>query len=198
MNYKEWWTKSGLGHITAGSTDCPEGWDVKAQLKELWAKWRWGNKKVLDFGCGPGRLSGAFSPSNYVGVDLNPKALALAKKRNPKFTYKEIDVKTELPQADILFAYTVFNHIDDDLTKEYGQRFYAMGIQYLVICELLGREWRSSEVEHPSWGKELSEYCDAFSGYGLKQEKRRLYKHYDKDTRRNKHISFLIFERREA
>ena len=51
----------------------PEGFNVIDFLREITKELDF--KRVLDFGCGYGRLSKAFDSDKYIGVDLNLKAL---------------------------------------------------------------------------------------------------------------------------
>ena len=60
--------------------------------------------KVLDLGCGYGRIAKYIN--NYTGADLSPDLLNIAKKQNPDKTFVECDGRS-LPFEDNEFNWTV-------------------------------------------------------------------------------------------
>ena len=71
------------------------------------------NKKVLDFGCGDGRLAPNFSKVNYIGVDLNEQLLTLAKQHHPGYKFINRDELKALAtnSQDMVFALASLIHI---------------------------------------------------------------------------------------
>ncbi|EXF45267.1 hypothetical protein BAY1663_02346 [Pseudomonas sp. BAY1663] len=126
---------------------------------------------VFEVGCGDGRLSPAFDPSAYVGMDVNPAALAKARRDNPLHQYVE-----EWQQADTVLAYTVLLHVPDaklpamiDQLKKYPR---------IVIGEIMGRRWRKPGIP-PVFNRERAEY-EALIG-PVSQVIRVPYPHYNTD-----------------
>ena len=57
----------------------PEGWDPTTVVREIVAPLN--ASRVLDFGCGYGRLSAAFDRDAYIGIDLSPQHVTTATQR---------------------------------------------------------------------------------------------------------------------
>ena len=67
------------------------------------------NSKILDVGCGFGDLSSFLKSQyqiKYLGVDINPKFIEIAKQRNPKtrFEVRDIEKKKIKEKFDWVFA----------------------------------------------------------------------------------------------
>lgn len=61
--------------------------------------------KVLDAGCGYGRMSELFNPKNYTGVDFSPDFIEIAKKKYPNNKFEVQDL-TKLPYKDQEFDWS--------------------------------------------------------------------------------------------
>ena len=70
---------------------------------------------VCEVGCGTGRCSDAFEPDGYVGIDINPEAIEIAKTEKPKHAFKVIRWHDEYPDADTYLFHTCLMHVPDDL-----------------------------------------------------------------------------------
>lgn len=70
--------------------------------------------KILDVGCGNGRLAGALESQNYIGMDNSRALLKIAKKsyKKAKFKYGDI-LKIPFPAKtfELVFAIAVLHHI---------------------------------------------------------------------------------------
>lgn len=166
-----WRAQNGVRHITPRGLPCPEGRWLGEHLKEMGR-----GRRVLEFGCGPGRLSGLFSPLLYLGVDINERSLAEAKARNPAHVF-QLATDEPLPSADLILCHTVLLHIsDEDLNDVIGR----MNAPVVVVNEMLGRSWRH-DGEPPVFNRELGEYVAAFKAhdYKLTSISERTYEHYN-------------------
>lgn len=83
---------------------------------------RWST--ILDFGCGPGRLTQwlAFNPSWIVyGCDIDAEAIAWATENIPAAAFKRVQPEPKLPYGDGMFdliiASDVFSHIPGKLIE---------------------------------------------------------------------------------
>ncbi len=71
------------------------------------------HSKILDVGCGPGKLSEYLYQKdfNVVGIDINAQALERNRKRNSHITYIEADVTQQLPFEDASFDCAVMAYV---------------------------------------------------------------------------------------
>ena len=195
IDYKKYWQTDNLRNIVAGTdTENPEGWDPVEVLREMLKTMDF--ETVLDFGCGYGRLCKAFQPKNYTGIDLNPQAIQEAQKRYPDYFFKEIEVDSEYDNVDIVLAYTVFLHLDDDTLGIILQRLRKACNNYLIIGEILGREWRRPG-DPPVFNRNHDDYISLLQRHGFQviKEYKLPYKRYANSPyfkNKNTDLSFLI------
>ena len=195
-DYKQIWTADDLKNIVpAGHGHDPEGWNPAAHLKKTIKPERY--ERVLDFGCGWGRLCSTFSCDQYLGVDLNPNAIEQARTLHPGYRFAEVDLDSTFDTADLIVAYTVFLHLDDRTLSDLLARLRPACRDCLVIAEILGREWRRPG-HPPVFNRDLSDYANLLSqhNFSYRDEVRRPYKRYAEDPRfqgRNTDLSVLVF-----
>jgi 2-polyprenyl-3-methyl-5-hydroxy-6-metoxy-1,4-benzoquinol methylase len=96
--------------------------------------------RVLDYGCGFGRLAHLFSDDKYVGVDINQHAIGEAMRRHPQKRFAHVlnsppDFLAEL-SVDTVLCYAVLPHIDDEIKKLKTIRWLCQ-FKRLVIAERL-------------------------------------------------------------
>lgn len=170
------WTKEGLKHITPKGKENPEGFDVKALLAEIV-----GGRSVLDYGCGRGRLSAAFSPELYLGYDINPKALPAARQANPAHTYSD-----QPETKDVTLFYTVALHIPDDEVHE----ALDTGSDTVIIAEIMREDMKRGDGIPPAYNRSPELYGEIMQalGYRLKSRIDKPYRYYN-----NADITFLEF-----
>lgn len=66
---------------------------------------------VLDYGCGVGSMAYVIPVDKYLGVDIVPQALELAKEDHPDHTFKELEIgKLHTNPKDFVVAMSVFTH----------------------------------------------------------------------------------------
>lgn len=147
MTPTEYWQQNDtLQNITPAGIEWPE-----IGLPEALRKACTGS--VFEFGCGYGRLAGVFSPSLYVGYDINQAAIEAARKRNPEHQFG-----FELADADTFLAYTVLLHVPDDEIEDVIEAAKD-GCKRIVIGEIMGREWRRPG-NPPVFNRDAQEYAD--------------------------------------
>jgi len=80
--------------------------------------------KILDWGCGNGRLYPLFQNCSYFGVDVSEKLIHLAKQKHPSAQFLVLDSPLTLPFEDNFFdeiiCLAVFHHIP---SREFRQKF---------------------------------------------------------------------------
>jgi len=194
MNYKEYWKGDALKNITVGGSDNPEGFDVLRFLHPLIPE---DTEKLVEIGCGHGRLCQVVPPSMYLGLDINPGAVATARDRHPEYTFQEINVDSEYPEGDVCLAYTVFLHIDDVTLRSTLSRIRDSGFKHIIVAEILGHEWRR-KGKPPVFNRNLVEYIRMMVdvGYVLTNHGQRRYAHYAKyAATKNTFLQGLVFSR---
>ncbi len=186
------WKQDQLANIIPQNEELgafPEGWDVRPHLWELLRIHL--QRRVVEVGCGYGRLCQAFPTDFYLGVDINPEAVEQAGRLHPGYEFQTIDFCDEYPRADAIMAYTVLLHIDDDTIGSMLERI-CRSTDVVLIAEIMGKaRWRRGG-NPPVFNRDAEEYVDLMreQGFFLTCQEERPYKHYP-DT----NITFLKFER---
>ena len=107
--------------------------------------------KVLDLGCGNGRLLEIFKGRNvdYVGIDNSEKLIEIAKEKNPAFNFQVADA-LNLPfpdnYFDKIFSIAILHHIPlddfrDQFVKEARRILRPGGFLILTVWDL----WRKPD-----------------------------------------------------
>jgi SAM-dependent methyltransferase len=76
-------------------------------------------RRVLDVGCGPGTNAPHFRGSDYLGIDLNPRYIADARRRfGRRFEVADVTTfKVEEEPFDFILVNSLLHHLDDDGTR---------------------------------------------------------------------------------
>jgi SAM-dependent methyltransferase len=150
-----------MDHITPPGCNWPEGFDVLSWLRNTFS----GFPRVLELGCGRGRLASAFRDDQYLGVDVSEGSLGLAHQSNPTKPFLLLSEKAPvLPKADAALVYTVLLHVPDEQIDSVVKRLVDCApVTYLV--EILGRRWRR-EGDPPVFNREAEEYVELFDRHG--------------------------------
>ncbi len=186
MDTTEFWKENAHLHIKpATGEEFPEGWDVRPYLAKLC------DGTVTEIGCGEGRLSAAFQPELYTGIDISPQVLETAENRNKNHKYILHNQGDSYPHADVRFVYTVLLHIDDDCIGDMVKSL-CEDTDTVVVAEIMARKWRR-EGNPPVFNREADEYITLFEncGFELDYHNEKPYERYA-DT----NITFLRFRRR--
>ena len=97
------------------------GWGEKGRSglrnEILLSLWDLKSRSILDFGCGFGSLldhlkARGAPESRYLGIDINPRLIAQARRLHPRARFEVVDVLREGADlsADYVFSSGVFNH----------------------------------------------------------------------------------------
>jgi trans-aconitate methyltransferase len=88
---------------------------------------------VLEIGCGTGLYAGIltkmYSGIAYTGVDSNPEALHIARRRNPKLHFIESDFRCLLhTDVDLVCAHAFLKHFSREDWLELFPKFLSLGL----------------------------------------------------------------------
>lgn len=209
---------------------------VKADYKEiasefdqtrkfLWPEFKFFKKyiksgeKILDIGCGNGRLSELFTNNKYIGLDNNTEFIKIAQKNYPssKFVLGDLLYLPSGYQAGIIFSIAAFHHIPSIRLRKksvqtlrnnlqengiliitvwnlFQKRYikYILNSLYKYITQFRKYDWNDTFIP---WGKkEIKRYYHAFTPFELKS----LFKSNGFEilemfyTRKGKKVPFLI------
>jgi len=148
MDYLDFWQQKGTKFITPSDKENPEGFDVQEVLNMLI------KGKLCEVGCGTGRIAKGFI--DYVGVDINPKALEIAREKYPHKDFRLTDLEEPYPEAGTTLFYTVCLHIPDDLIESQLKRVRS---DRIIIAEIMDRSYRKNE-EGYTWAnnRDIEDY----------------------------------------
>jgi SAM-dependent methyltransferase len=104
--------------------------------------------RVLDVGCGPGTNVACFAHADYVGLDMNPRYVAYARRRYGR-DFRVADVTrlspSELGRFDFVLVNSLLHHLDlsktNDLLEILGQMLKPEGHVHVLDLVL---PWRLS------------------------------------------------------
>lgn len=84
--------------------------------------------RILEIGCGPGTIVNYLPPSDYLGFDLSPRYIELAKRRFPKahFVCERVNQFTLAKERsfDVVLALGIVHHLDDAEARQLFQIAY--------------------------------------------------------------------------
>jgi SAM-dependent methyltransferase len=183
QNIYNFWANYSLSNIKPNRLgEFPEGIDMRNFYKELFSKKKYG--KVIDIGCGYGRLSKAFDPNNYIGLDYSAAAIEKAKTQNSEYNYRVFKQRDKIPPGDTALLHTVCLHISDDTIENF---LSSLPTKMIIITEVLGKNWRRSG-NPPVFNRELEDYINIL-GRPIKNIS------IDYKAYKNTVLSVLVFEK---
>lgn len=84
--------------------------------------------RILEIGCGPGTIVGYLPQSEYVGFDISPRYIEMARKRFPhaQFVCERVSQFSPASQRsfDTVLALGVVHHLDDEEARQLFQIAY--------------------------------------------------------------------------
>ncbi len=133
LDYRAWWDCGDLDFVpyrtgAASVMDCSDLLEVWAELGVTLA-----GKRVLDVGCGTGRVGDHCD--HYQGLDVAPAMVAVTRKRGHKANLirvmEDVD-KYKAFQPDLIICSSVFTHIPHDHRKRYLRVFHRVARECVV------------------------------------------------------------------
>lgn len=109
--------------------------------------WSWSGKRVLDFGCGVGRVLRQFAQEadegDFWGCDLDRRSIAwLRENLSPPFHFFESDEAPGLPQEDgcfdLIYAFSVYTHFTDNWAGWLLEHHRVLADGGLLLTTFLG------------------------------------------------------------
>jgi SAM-dependent methyltransferase len=81
--------------------------------------------RILEIGCGPGTIVSYLPPSDYLGFDLSPEYIGLARRRFPKarFVCERVSQFSLIgePSFDVVLAFGIVHHLEDAEARQLFQ-----------------------------------------------------------------------------
>jgi SAM-dependent methyltransferase len=141
-------------------------------------------KNILDIGCSTATCAGQIiemKNNYYVGVDINPEYVELAKKLHPYGHFLQQDART-LPFENDFFDLIMFNgvwhHMHDDLIRSCMKEVFRVlrPTGAVVVSEpVFRRDWRVStwflENDRGEYIRDRAGYRALFDGFAIVEEK---------------------------
>ncbi|MGN6217805.1 MAG: methyltransferase domain-containing protein [Solirubrobacterales bacterium] len=115
--------------------------------EHLPADWSWGGKRILDFGCGVGRMLRQFAAesgeSEIFGCDLDrPSVEWLRENLSPPFQVFESAEEAGLPQEDgffdLIYAFSVYTHFTDNWAAWLREHHRVLADGGILFATFLG------------------------------------------------------------
>jgi SAM-dependent methyltransferase len=109
--------------------------------------WRWDGKRVLDFGCGVGKVLRHFAPetavAEFTGCDIHgPSIDWLQRNLSPPFKFFQCSEDPPLPQPDgyfnLIYAISVYTHLTDHWAEWLLEHHRVLAPDGLLIASFLG------------------------------------------------------------
>lgn len=195
---ESFWVREGSAHIKPETGfEFPEGFDVGQVLRDSVGS----ALPVLEIGCGVGRIASLFGPQEYVGVDVNPNALKVARAKLPYHWLKIHDAGIVYPDAPCVLFYTVLLHIADDVVDGVLAEA-STGRERFIIAELMDRRWRR-EGDPPVFNRDSEEYISKMAalGFTLGSYSKNEYQRYSVEPwniGRDSRLTVLVFDRQSV
>ncbi len=113
--------------------------------------------RICEIGCGTGRCADVFGQQVYVGVDINLKAIELARMEHPGYDFRHIAWDDRYPEADTYLFHTCLMHVP----PEELQGVLVRAKPRLVIFESMNAEY--DKPHKLAWHRDPREYVYALN-----------------------------------
>lgn len=190
METDKFWEENSIEHIIPKiGQEFPEGWNILEYLSTLFSP----EESLVEVGCGRGRLSKAFSPSHYTGLDISKNALKIASESNPEYKYI---LSKQFPVSKHKLLYTVLLHISDKDIENFIKRLVESTEKTLVVAEVMGKDWRR-KGDPPVFNREAEVYIELFkaNNFELVLHEEKPYLRYKNWKKKNTNLHILKFKR---
>lgn len=174
-NIGDFITFRGRGFVAAGNPEtllARHNYEIAEIRRRLPGK----HNRSLEIGCGFGRLTPHFAASSalHTAIDINPQALAIARRHYPHFDFREGSA-TDLPFPDATFdlitTWTVLQHLPpnrvDEAIREIGR--VATPLATILLCEesVLSDTPQLERWDTHTWHRKPGFYVDRLEGFAL-------------------------------
>lgn len=187
------WKDEGHKHIRPVlSIEFIEDFDIINIISNLTEDYR----RILEIGCGDGRLATAFSLGNYLGLDINPAIIEIAKSLHPSYSFQTCNYHDTYPFSDLTLLSSVLFHVPDQELEETILNITERTAAILTI-EIHSREWRKPTGTPPTFNREEEEYIELFKRrkFYLSQSIKKPYTRHLEKGRKNNNFSFNLYKR---
>ncbi len=158
------------------------------------------NDRILDYGCGNGRLAELFLEKNinYIGVDFSAKLIDLAKRRYTADNFKFLKINSgqaSLPFSEdyfnVVYALAVFHHLpSEDLRRKMARELFHVvkpdGYIIVSVWNLFQKKYWKNILEN--WKNKIIrksdlDWNDCYIGF-TDNEKRKFVRYHHAFTRK--------------
>lgn len=154
------WSKHAKNNIKPNTgEDFPEGWHVVKFLGNLELE------DVIEIGSGTGRLAKAFTPQDYLGLDISQEMVDVASEALPEYTFMKLSSVIKYPNSKTKLLYTVLLHQNDDDIERVVAELCRTTEERIVVAEIMDKNWRR-EGNPPVFNRDPETYIDLFSNHG--------------------------------
>ena len=135
--------------------------------------WSWEGKRVLDFGCGVGRVLRQFRPeaeeAEFYGCDLDTPSLEwLQQNLSPPFHFFESSEEAGLPQEDgffdLIYAFSVYTHFTDNWAEWLLEHHRVLADGGFLFATFLG-EGMLEPLDRRGWDEDRIGMNPLLHGY---------------------------------
>lgn len=130
---------------------------------------------VVEVGCAYGRLTPAFPPDQYVGLDINLAAIKLARVECPDYEFHHID-NYDYPPSKSKLIYTVAMHIPDTEYPDLIEALCKSTAEQIVVGEIMNEKLRKpvtyreiggrQAASHATFGRDMLTHENEFLKHG--------------------------------
>ncbi|UDF28478.1 UNVERIFIED_ORG: class I SAM-dependent methyltransferase [Roseateles sp. XES5] len=188
------WISEGTAHIKPElGFDFPEGFDIASVLRDAVS----GHWPLLEIGCGVGRIASLFSPTEYIGVDINPNAVLQARRSLVDHNIRIFDDGYAYPPAPCAMFYTVLLHVSDEALPIVLEEA-VKGRKRFIISEVMDSRWRR-DGNPPVFNRNPEDYILIMQdlGFQLSHVNKTPYQRYDVEpwnVGRDSRLTTLAFD----